>query len=75
MDHEKSLQEFQIFVIGGGFSWRYHGAGVIMAMRLKHRLKDDLLRFVEKGGLVLGDLNGFQVRGEPGRFRGLSPKA
>lgn len=59
---ERSIQDFDIFVIGGGFSWGDdHGAGVIMAMRLKHRLRDDLLRFVERGGLVLGICNGFQV--------------
>lgn len=59
---ERSLSDFRIFVIGGGFSWGDdHGAGVIMAMRLKHRLRDDLIGFVEKGGLVLGICNGFQV--------------
>ena len=56
------LQDFQIFVIGGGFSWGdYHGAGVIMAMRLKHRMQEDILNFVQAGGLVLGICNGFQV--------------
>jgi phosphoribosylformylglycinamidine synthase len=32
-----------------------------MAMRIKHRMSDDLLDFVERGGLVLGICNGFQV--------------
>lgn len=59
---EKSLLDFQIVVVGGGFSWGDdHGAGVIMAMRIKHRLKDELLGFVERGGVVLGICNGFQV--------------
>lgn len=59
---EKSLADFQIFVVGGGFSWGDdHGAGVIMAMRLKHRLRDDLIAFVEQGNLVMGICNGFQV--------------
>jgi phosphoribosylformylglycinamidine synthase subunit PurQ / glutaminase len=58
----KSLRDFQIFIIGGGFSWGDdHGAGVIMAMRIKHRLSDALRDFVERGGLVLGICNGFQV--------------
>lgn len=59
---EKALSEYQIFVVGGGFSWGDdHGAGVILAMRLKHRLQDDLLDFVARDRLVLGICNGFQV--------------
>ncbi len=59
---ERRLRDFQILVIGGGFSWGDdHGGGVIMAMRIKHRMSEDLLDFVERGGLVLGICNGFQV--------------
>ena len=62
MERDVRLEDFKIFVIGGGFSWGDdHGAGVIMAMRLKHRLRDDLLEFVERGGVVMGICNGFQV--------------
>ncbi|MFP5212108.1 MAG: phosphoribosylformylglycinamidine synthase subunit PurQ [Acidobacteriota bacterium] len=62
IDREKSLRDYQILVVGGGFSWGDdHGAGVIMAMRMKHRMRDDLLEFVERGGVVLGICNGFQV--------------
>ena len=49
-------------MIGGGFSWGDdHGAGVIMAMRLKHRLQDEISAFVAGGGIVIGICNGFQV--------------
>jgi phosphoribosylformylglycinamidine synthase len=59
---EKSLSSYRIFVVGGGFSWGDdHGAGVIMAMRLKHRLQDEISAFVETGGVVIGICNGFQV--------------
>jgi phosphoribosylformylglycinamidine synthase len=59
---ERNLRDYQIFVIGGGFSWGDdHGAGVIMGMRIKHRMSDTLLDFVDRGGLVLGICNGFQV--------------
>lgn len=59
---EKRLGDFQIFVVGGGFSWGDdHGAGVIMAMRLKHRLSDELMDFIGKGNVVIGICNGFQV--------------
>ena len=35
----RNLCDFQILIVGGGFSWGDdHGAGVIMAMRIKHRL-------------------------------------
>lgn len=59
---DRKLSDWQILVVGGGFSWGdEHGGGVILAMRLKHRLQDDLLEFVDRGGLVLGICNGFQV--------------
>ncbi len=59
---DKTLLDYQVFVVGGGFSWGDdHGAGVILAMRLKHRLQDDLLNFVARDRLVLGICNGFQV--------------
>ena len=32
-----------------------------MAMRIKHRMSDALRDFVDRGGLVLGICNGFQV--------------
>ncbi len=73
---EKNLLDYQIFVVGGGFSWGDdHGAGVIMAMRLKHRMKDDILRFVEAGGLVLGICNGFQVLVNLGLLPGFETRA
>ncbi|MDY0042195.1 MAG: phosphoribosylformylglycinamidine synthase I, partial [Desulforhabdus sp.] len=72
--HDYRLNDFQIFVIGGGFSWGDdHGAGVIMAMRLKHRLQDEILDFVEGGGLVLGICNGFQVLVNVGLLPGFEP--
>ncbi len=71
---EKSLSAYRIFVIGGGFAWGDdHGAGVIMAMRLKHRLQDQISAFVESGGLVLGICNGFQVLVNLGILPGFEP--
>jgi phosphoribosylformylglycinamidine synthase len=62
VSREIDLRDYQIFVVGGGFSWGdEHGAGVILAMRLKHRLGEELIRFVGDGKLVLGICNGFQV--------------
>jgi phosphoribosylformylglycinamidine synthase len=53
---------YQIMVLGGGFGWGDdHGAGVVQAVRMKARLGDSLLAFVDAGKLVLGICNGFQV--------------
>jgi phosphoribosylformylglycinamidine synthase len=71
---EKSLSSYRIFVIGGGFSWGDdHGAGVIMAMRLKHRLQDQILSLVSGGGIVIGICNGFQVLVNLGLLPGFEP--
>jgi phosphoribosylformylglycinamidine synthase len=71
---EKSLKSYRIFVIGGGFSWGDdHGAGVIMAMRLKHRLQDQIAAFVGNGGIVIGICNGFQVLVNLGLLPGFEP--
>lgn len=56
------LDDFQILVFGGGFSWGDdHGAGVVQAVRMKTHLGDDMLTFIEKGRLVMGICNGFQT--------------
>ena len=62
IDRELALDNFQILVFGGGFSWGDdHGAGVIQAVRMKTNLGDEILRFIERGNLVLGICNGFQT--------------
>jgi phosphoribosylformylglycinamidine synthase subunit PurQ / glutaminase len=56
------LDDFQILVFGGGFSWGDdHGAGVIQAVRMKTNLGDRLLSFVAADKLVIGICNGFQT--------------
>ena len=62
IDGSVSLDDFQIMVFVGGFSWGDdHGAGVIQAVRLKTNIGDKMLEFVDKGNLVLGICNGFQT--------------
>jgi phosphoribosylformylglycinamidine synthase len=52
----------QILCIPGGFSYGDDiASGRILALELKTRLADTLLRFRDRGGLVLGICNGFQV--------------
>jgi phosphoribosylformylglycinamidine synthase I len=57
-----SLDDYQIFAFIGGFSWGDdHGAGVIFATKLLHNMGEEILRFIEKGNLVIGICNGFQA--------------
>ncbi|MFW6080617.1 MAG: phosphoribosylformylglycinamidine synthase I [Desulfosalsimonas sp.] len=57
-----SLEDFQIMVFIGGFSWGDdHGAGVIQAVRMKKNAGEKILDFIGKGNLVLGICNGFQT--------------
>ncbi len=54
--------DFQILCIPGGFSYGDDiASGRIFALELKTRLGDLLGRFRDRGGLVLGICNGFQV--------------
>jgi phosphoribosylformylglycinamidine synthase subunit PurQ / glutaminase len=56
------LDRFEILTIPGGFSYGDDlGAGRILATRLGVVLGDGLRRFHDRGGLVLGICNGFQV--------------
>lgn len=67
-----TLGQFQILVFGGGFSWADdHGAGVLMAVKLKRHLGEALNRFVRDGNLVIGICNGFQALVNLGLLPGL----
>jgi len=56
------LEDYHLLVLGGGFSWADdHGAGVLLASKLRFHLADDLSRFLEQGKLILGICNGFQT--------------
>ena len=62
IDGSVRLEDFQIMVFIGGFSWGDdHGAGVIQAVHMKTHIGHNMLEFVEKGKLVLGICNGFQT--------------
>lgn len=57
-----AIDAFQILTIPGGFSYGDDlGAGRILATRLATVLDESLRRFHDRGGLVLGICNGFQV--------------
>ena len=72
IDGSVRLGDFQILVFTGGFSWGDdHGAGVIQALRMKTRIGDQLLDFIDRGNLVLGICNGFQCLVNLGLLPGL----
>jgi phosphoribosylformylglycinamidine synthase I len=58
----KHLNDYQIMVIPGGFSYGDDiSAGTVLANKLKLSLGAEIPDFVRRGGLVLGVCNGFQV--------------
>ncbi len=70
------LDEFAILALPGGFSYGdYVAAGRIFGLELRQRLADPVHAFVERGGLVLGICNGFQILVELGLLQdpGLAP--
>lgn len=59
---DKSLKNFQILALPGGFSYGDDlASGKVLAVELVSFFKDDLQRFVDKKGYVLGICNGFQT--------------
>lgn len=57
-----AIDDFQILCIPGGFSYGDDiASGRIFALEIRARLADALMRFRDRGGLVLGICNGFQV--------------
>ena len=69
------LDRFQILTIPGGFSYGDDlGAGRILATRLGDGSRRALRRFHDRGGLVLGICNGFQVLVRSGLLPG-GPRA
>jgi len=56
------LEQYHILVVGGGFSWGDdHGAGVLLASKMKFNLGEKVERFLQQGKLVIGICNGFQT--------------
>jgi len=59
---ERQLSDYQIMVVPGGFTYGDDiSAGKVLGNELKLKLGEDVERFIDKGGLVLGICNGFQV--------------
>ncbi|QDV38069.1 phosphoribosylformylglycinamidine synthase I [Tautonia plasticadhaerens] len=70
LERPEALDAFQILTIPGGFSYGDDlGAGRILASRIG-ALDDALRRFHDRGGLILGICNGFQVLVKAGLLPG-----
>ena len=70
------LDDYSILSLAGGFSYGdYVAAGRVFGIELRHRLDDALHAFVERGGIVFGVCNGFQILVELGLLQdpGLAP--
>jgi len=62
LDNPALLKKFQVLMFIGGFSFGDHmGSGQVLALRLRCRIENELVGFIERGNLVLGVCNGFQV--------------
>ncbi len=78
IEEPSGLDAFQVLTLPGGFSHGDDlGAGRILATRLGTVLGDAFARLLDRGGLVLGICNGFQVLVKagllPGRFANVGP--
>lgn len=62
LEAPQQLDRFAALAVPGGFAYGDDiASGRVLAQEIKHRLGDRLLQFVDRGGLVLGICNGFQV--------------
>ena len=66
------LTDYPIVAFVGGFAFGDHmGAGFVFANKIRWQLYDQLLDFIERGGLALGICNGFQTMTRLGLLPGL----
>jgi phosphoribosylformylglycinamidine synthase len=73
---EKNLEEYDILVFPGGFSYGdYVRSGAIWAKECEYRIGDELLDFIDEGKPVIGICNGFQQLVELGLLPGWEGKA
>ncbi|MDR0871697.1 MAG: phosphoribosylformylglycinamidine synthase I [Planctomycetaceae bacterium] len=71
LEAPQTLDKFQILCIPGGFSFGDDiASGKIFAAKIGNHLFDNFRRFHEKGNLILGICNGFQVLLKSGLLTG-----
>lgn len=58
----KNLSDYQIIALPGGFTYGDDiSAGKILSNEIKFKLREQISEFIEKGKLIIGICNGFQV--------------
>ncbi len=71
LSNPKALARVHGLAIPGGFSYGDDlGAGTVLGTAMRTKLRDPIRRLVDKGGIVLGVCNGFQVLVKTGLLPG-----
>ncbi len=67
----RSLSDFQVLAFSGGFTYGDDiAAGRVLANQVKNKLMPAVRAFIDKGGLIIGICNGFQVLVKAGLLPG-----
>jgi len=75
IDGHFSLRDFQILAIPGGFSYGDDtGSGNAFAYKIKGKIWEDILKFVNRDTLTIGICNGFQIIANLGLLPGFDKK-
>ncbi len=75
LDGSVSLDDYDGLAIPGGFSYGDDIAGgKVLAIELLHHLSEPVLRLVDRGGIVIGICNGFQVLAKMGILPGIGAR-
>ncbi len=76
LETPRKLMTAQMLALPGGFSFGDEiASGKILALKLKEKLKDVLYDYIERGNLVMGICNGFQVLVQLGLLPSSKPNA
>ena len=72
LERPSRLFDYAAMMFIGGFAYGDHmTSGHVFALRVRQRLSSELARFIERGGLILGACNGFQIMVKLGLLPGL----
>ena len=72
-EEPERLDSFRILAFPGGFSFGDHlGSGLVFANLFKKHMEDPVRRFIDRGNLIIGICNGFQVLVKMGVLPNLS---
>lgn len=70
---QKRLADYSILAIPGGFTYGDDvAAGKVLAVELRSLLREEVKALLERGGLVIGICNGFQVLAKTGLLPGIN---